>query len=220
MHPRGHIAIDPESARLVRAGAATARRGLTVVEVLVVCIIIALLAGLVVPRLGNMGARRAEVEAKGLAALLSAAAQRDAMSSQAYAVGFEPGTSTVTLLAFREAEDPTQQGSWAPAPWQTALVLSEAEIRGVAVDGQPIGAPTSDGHVGAWRAEFFPSQPRPRISVLLTARSAPDQYAWQVDLGSTQAMAALKPLASAAAWAPGDPEVVDLDALGMREEPW
>jgi type II secretory pathway pseudopilin PulG len=200
--------------------AVVARRGLTIVEVIVVCIIIALLAGLVVPRLGNLSARRAEVEARGLTALLSAAAQRDAMSSQAYAVAFDPGSSTVTLLAYREADDPAQQGGWTPAPWQPALMLAEAEIRGIAVDGQPIGTPSTGSSVSAWRAEFRPSQPRPRVSVLLTARAAPDQYAWQVDLGSTQAMAVLKPLASAAAWAPGDPELVDLDAQGMREEPW
>ncbi len=205
---------------LTGRGAVTARRGLTIVEVIVVCIIIALLAGLVVPRLGNLAARRAEVEAKGLAALLSAAAQRDAMSSQAYAVAFEPGTATVGLLAYREAEDPAQPGGWVPAPWQSPLVLAEAEIRGIAVDGRPIGTPTSGGNVGAWRAEFYPSQPRPRVSVLLTAKAAPDQYAWQVDLGSTQAMAVLKPLPSAAAWSPGDPELVDLDRQGMREEPW
>ncbi len=204
----------PASARAsARAGApCRGARGLTIVEIIVVIILIALLAGLAIPRMGGMAARRAEGEAQAVRGLLTAAAQRDAMSSDAYAVAYDSASGRLGLLILRPSSKPGEAPQWLQAPLQTPIELSASEIRGVSIDGRAAG--------GSWTVELRPSQPRPAISILLAPRDALDRSGWAIELGPTKLAAELQPLGDVGAWSPVGADVEDLDAEGLREESW
>lgn len=190
-------------------------RGFSLIEIMVVVVIIAVLAGLVVPRMGNLGARQAESEARAVHALVASAAQRDAMSSQAYAIAFDSGASKLGLLALveespREGDPPVAR--WVPAPGQPPVQIAAGELRSVSVDGQQLS--------GEWKIELRPGQPRPSISVLMGVRDSPDGSAWQIDLAPGAMAAVLIALESPGQWSPMGSGVQDLDTAAGRSTPW
>lgn len=189
-----------------------ARPSMTIIEVIVVIILIALLAGLVAPRLGNVALRRAENEANAVLGILTSVAQRDAMTSQAYAIAYDAATSRFALLALRDAPGPNQAPQWMPAPLQTPLVLEAAEIRSAAIDGRVVQ--------GSFTVEFRPGQARPTVSILVVPRDGVDARGWQIELGPAKLAARMEGLADAGAWQPAAADVQDLDNEGMREDAW
>ena len=79
-------------------------RGFTIVEVIVVMIILGVLGALVVPRLVGVSARQGEVEAQGVRSLLSAFAQRDAISRQSVALAFDAAKGELSVQTLAPAD--------------------------------------------------------------------------------------------------------------------
>jgi prepilin-type N-terminal cleavage/methylation domain-containing protein len=188
------------------------RSAFTLIEIMVVVVIIAVLAGTVIPRLGNVALRNAENEANAAKALLTSIAQRDAMSSQAYALAYDPETSRLGLLSLVDSGAADRRADWAPTLGQIPVTLNAAEVLGASADGVALE--------GAWKVEFRAATPRPGVSLLLGLRDGSSDKAWRVDLGAGQLVATMISLESASAWQPADPAADDLDAKGARETPW
>ncbi|MGD9689250.1 MAG: prepilin-type N-terminal cleavage/methylation domain-containing protein [Phycisphaerales bacterium] len=191
-------------------------RAFTIIEVLVAVAIVAVLAGVMVPRLGNVGRRQVDNDARAVLALVSSVGQRDAMSSQAYAISYDPEARIVGLLTLvegaAEADGRIGAPQWVVAPGQSPVVLGAAEIRSIALDGQVLS--------GAWTVELRPAQPRPSISVLVCSRDDPDGPAWQIELDPGALTGGVVGLESPGAWSPAAANAVDLDVSSGRGTPW
>lgn len=189
------------------------RSAFTLVEVLVVMVIIAILATLTVPRLLGAQGRQAEVEAQGVRALLSQAAQRDAVSSDTLSINYDHEKQELSVDSLVDKDG---QRDWHPLPLIrpirfVSLVLAEASA-----DGQSQPPDTS------FRVVFAGAKPRPSIGLLL--RTAPDMpgnaRAWQADLLPGQTVALLRAVNVTAALAAPDGTTIDLDVEGQRTQPW
>ncbi|HYD00525.1 MAG TPA: type II secretion system protein [Phycisphaerales bacterium] len=201
------------SRRLLRRKNGRTRRAFTLVEVLVVMVIIAVLAMLTVPRLIGAQARQADIEAQAVRALLSQAAQRDAVSSDPLALRFDPARQELAVQSLQEKDG---ERTWRSLPLIRALHLSSIEIAGVSADGQPQPFDTE------LRIPFGGARPRPGLSLLLrTSADMPGAVrAWQVDLSPGQTVAVLRPVSAAAPLTPPETAAIDLDEQGLRTQPW
>ena len=77
----------------MRVASVGGARAFTIVEVLVVVVLLAAVAGLVAPRLTNNAARRVTAAAESTAEALSALARRDAMLSQPLALTYDQASN-------------------------------------------------------------------------------------------------------------------------------
>jgi prepilin-type N-terminal cleavage/methylation domain-containing protein len=189
------------------------RRAFTLVEVLVVMVIIAILAMLTVPRLMGMQGRQAEVEAQAIRALLSQAAQRDAVSSDTIALNFDSEKQELSVQSLSEKEG---LRDWRPLSLIRPVRFSSIVLADAAADGQ-----TQTPDTG-FRVVFAGAQPRPAISLLIrTASDLPGTpRTWQADLLPGQTVATLRALNAEAPLSPPESASIDLDAAGQRTQPW
>lgn len=189
------------------------RRGFSIVELLVVMIIIAMLATIVVPRLIGTQSRQAEIEAHALRALISSAAQRDAMTSGSLAIAYDAEKKEVAIQVLRQVNG---ENVWLPAQFVRPLRLATIAITASEADGQAYPIDTS------WRVEFPPSRPRPQLAIHV--QTAPDvignKRAWQIDLlpGRTAAVLSASTVDAPISQAVNDAQ--DLDDEGRRTQPW
>lgn len=199
-----------------RRAIAPAARAFTMIEVLVVVALVSVTAMIVVPRLAGAGARQARVEVQAARAVVSAAAQRDALSSQATCLTYSEQTRELALLVEDVQTDPTAARHWSPAALVTPAQIETAQLRAVAIDGVPSGA-------ASWRIDFEPSQPRPSLSLLFVYEGSAigGSGAWQLDLPGDATAAIVTALPSAEAWRPVmQRAATDLDAQGRRNTAW
>ena len=192
---------------------ARGRRAFTLVEVLVVMVIIAILAMLTVPRLIGSQSRQAEVEVQGVRALLSQAAQRDAVSSDTLSLNYDAEKQELSVQSLVEKEG---QRDWHALPLIRPVRFTSIVLADATADGQ------GQAPDGGFRVVFAGAHPRPAVALLL--RTAPDlpgkAYAWQVDLLPGQTVAKMRTVSEAAPLAPAESAVIDLDEQGLRTQPW
>src|SRR5690606_4403416 len=81
-----------------RACASLQAPSFTLLELIVVILIITILAGLIAPRVLDTSLRRAEAEAGDVSRLLSAAAQKDALTPRTLAIAWDGQTRRLELL--------------------------------------------------------------------------------------------------------------------------
>jgi len=176
-------------------------------------VIIAVLAMLSVPRLIGAQARQADVEAGAVRSLLSQAAQRDAVSSDALALSFDPVRQELSVQALQEKDG---ERTWRSLPFIRPMRFSSLELAGASADGQPQPLDTE------LRIPLGGARPRPPLSLLLrTSADMPGApRAWQVDLLPGQTVAALRPVSAAAPLSPPETAAIDLDEQGLRTQPW
>jgi prepilin-type N-terminal cleavage/methylation domain-containing protein len=189
------------------------RRAFSLVETIVVIVILAILAGVVVPRMAGGAARRAELETRAVADLLDILAARDALSASPLALLEDPARKELTIWSWRPGRDPEAPADWAPLPTVRPVVLNECALRSVAIDGALLPQ-------GQFRVELQPGQARPSISVLLVQNSDPDGAAWQIDLPAGELAPRVRGLTSPGLFRPAEPAGIDLDAAGRRNAPW
>lgn len=185
----------------------------TLVEVLVVMVIIAILATLAVPRLVGAQGRQAEVEAQGVRALLSQAAQRDAVSSEAMAISYD---SEKRELVIESLADVDGTRTWRPMPMIRPIRFASIELASSSTDGQEQPPETS------FHVQLAGAKPRPAVSLLLktTANLPGTPRAWQVDLLPGQTVATIRAVPIGAPLAAPSTTSIDLDVEGQRTQPW
>src|SRR5262245_32959534 len=124
-------------------------RAFTMIELVVVIILIGVLGMVIAPRILDTGSRSVEIEARAVRTLLSAAAQRDALSNQSLAIVYDPEERSLTMFIQRESQSDTagQVAQWEAAVLVQPVHIASSNIAGVAVDGQMMPAERT----GSWR---------------------------------------------------------------------
>lgn len=181
--------------------------GFTIVEVIVVMVVLAVLAGAMAPRLTSSAGRRARVEARAIERTLSAAAMRDAMSSQRVALEFD-GSSLRALAYGATGEDPEADRVWRVDPLIPEARLTELSLAGGAADLERLSGQ-------GFRIEFPRTGRRPDIDLrLIDSRG----LVWRAALrsGAMRAVAGRESDVTPAAAA----SIVDLDETGQGRRPW
>lgn len=219
-------------------------RAFTLIEIIVVVLIIAIAAGVFLPRLGGNADRRAQVEAEGVRELISILAEQQSdvgvtlgtsaggvdtnTASGVASLLFNPETNSIGIVR-RVAGD--RKGEWADQADRlvSPVPLDECVLAQVVLDGRVQEVKSGE----AFRIDFVPRQPRPAVSIVLVMRragsgtfgsgssSAGAERSWQIDLAPLAAAATMRELAPGTRVA--DPlvsESVDLDLNGEGDSPW
>jgi len=156
------------------------RRAFSMVEVLVVILILAVLAGAVAPRLASFTALRVAPTARQTGDVLSIAARRDRLTSQRVAIDFADGTLRMLVLA----SSPEGSGSeWREVPLAPPVMLGEVELVSARLDGVELDPEQ-------WRVELAASG-RPVSMVLLLAGPG-GKDPWTVELSPEGAAAQVR----------------------------
>jgi prepilin-type N-terminal cleavage/methylation domain-containing protein len=136
--------------------AAASPRGFSLVEVVLVLVITACLAGIVLPRFGNAAAKqRADAAAKRIARDLSLAQNRAITSSASQTVTFNVGASSYTLagMAAPDHSSQTYQVFLGQEPYNVTMVSANFGGNAVLIFNG-YGAPDSDGSIVIRAAGF------------------------------------------------------------------
>lgn len=192
------------------------RRGFTFVELVIVIVILAIVTGMVVPRLFSWKSRQGELSVYAVAELLSAAAKRDTYSTQRAAVDFDATAGRMKLMALRISN----AGSFDPGgeEWIDDPLAPVASLEGVKVVSGLAGI--ADLDTKKFRVEFpgaGGAEGRPGIALMLADDAG---QKWIVRLTSSATRAEVLPGTNVRALQTADPDVIDLDASGRRDEPW
>lgn len=185
------------------------RRAFTLVELIVVIIVIGVLAGMIVVRLGSNTSRRADVALAGVRALLETIAHRQTVSSTPLALHWNPERRELWLDVLRSpslAEAETAFPKWVRDPMSRPVFIPEdVEFRGIELERQP---------VRQFPVIFTGDVPRPTIEVYLG-------FGEVVDVVALLPFA-LEPVIYGSRFGSIDdqPYPVDLDASGQRENDW
>lgn len=216
--------------------------GFTLLELVLVIVLMAVLAGVTLPRLAGNERRQAELELGAVETFLTAAAEREAFTSQPIGISFdasaaqggrssrgatEPSITGQLTFWVRRTVDPkkSEVPEWVQDPLVPPVRLSVLTLREATAGGLKL-EPRS------WRVNFPQSEPRPNLSLLFSMVSAGTSgsssgrsvvgSAWQVDLPSESVTPVRTPMAASFA-----PHVVaprsrsiDLDATGQGNQAW
>lgn len=178
----------------------------TIVEVIVVVVVLAVLAGAIVPRLTSSAGRRARVEAQAVASTLSAAAVRDAVSSQRLALDFD-GEALRALTYGSTADEADSARAWRPDP-----LIPEARLQELALAAVQTDLARTSG--GVFRIELPRMGRRPAIELQLIDSGG---ETWWVSLASGATRAVVE---TGGGGETAGASVVDLDASGQGRQPW
>jgi len=196
------------------------RRAFSLIELLVVVAMLGVAAGLLVPRLAPSRSGSFETEVDAIASVLTAVAQRDAVSSQRLAIEYNPEENELSVLVFQK--DPgarnEEDSAWRRDPFLGTLRLGGAEI-----DRAIVGGARFDEE--AFRIDLAPGTPREDITLIVVPRggSVFGELVYRVELPSysvdARAMRARSGGEALGGQSTG-PVRVDLDESGLTEEAW
>lgn len=188
-----------------------ARRGFSLLEVVISVVILAILAGMVIPRITRIGKEAREVPLAQLEQLLSTLAYRDIARSGAVGLWREAGTHSVRLVTrgMGELEGDESALEWVVDPLAIPLTLPpRTELLEVMVDDEPL-------QPDDFLIVLNPGSPRPKLSFTLGHEG-----------GETTVVllpTALQPRRESAS-AQGEfldlRAPIDLDAEGREQDPW
>jgi type II secretory pathway pseudopilin PulG len=180
------------------------------IELVVAIIIMAVMVGLIVPRLLSTTERKLRAQLESVADLVTVAARRASLSTQRVALEYESGVGLRVMVLRAKDLSSFEPGNlaWVPDPLAPLPSLDDLAIVSATADGKQL--PSS-----SWRVEFAPSTRNPDLAIGL---EDPAGRAWTVVLAgdSIQARAA-----------EGSPRqvvipstAVDLDAGAKGDQPW
>jgi len=191
-------------------------RAFTFVELVVVIVILAVIAGMVVPRMNSWRSRQGEQSVFRVADLLSAAAKRDTYATQRSAVEFDVAAGRLKLVALRVSD--VESFNPGGEVWVEDVMTPKAVLDGVKIIAGQAGIDELD--VRRFHVEFPGAgggQGRPGIALLLQDDAG---QRWTVRLPSTATRAEVTTGGDPKGLSTGDPSAIDLDASGWRDEPW
>lgn len=201
---------------LRRSAASFRSPAFTLIELIVAVILVAVLIGLIAPRMINTGRRQAEHEAAEITRLLGVAARRSALSGEIVAVEYDGTVPRLSLVALRETD--TSRGrkrTWVVDPLVSPVELSYVDILRATADGQPLG-----NAGGKWWVDFNPSEPRPVLWLLVGRQGADASSQWQVELLPEETSASRRTMNEPSRAAAAGALRIDLDASNQGERAW
>jgi type II secretory pathway pseudopilin PulG len=179
-------------------------------EVVVVIVILAIAAGVVLPRALSDPGRTVKARAFAVAELLSALARRDAMLSQ-------------PLSLVRDAErgvlfgEVLSRGGGATQPrWQRDLLLPEADLAGATLVS--VRADGAELDPDGLRIDM--DQYQPRRALLFVLADERGQNPWSVELSASALQATVRSGDARNDAARSEADVEDLDATGREKTAW
>lgn len=175
------------------------------IELVVVIVIIAVLAGAIVPRIAGMGGRSTEAAAAAIAEVLSGAARREALSSQRLAVDYSAETSRLRILSLSQGADGPV---WTEAGASLAVQLGSTRITSAESDSATLDPEQ-------FRVEFPQNTRRPTLIMTVESHSGSSIYTIVLPSGATNATYSV-----GGAQANVIEQSVDLDALGQGAQAW
>ena len=185
------------------------RSGFTLLEVLIVVALLAVIAGMVFPRLTGNAHRATMITTDDLADLLTLFAHRDSMGAENIAIGYDPQARAVMMMELiGDPQDSSNPLQWRMDRYLDPVRLPDALELVSVFENETQLSPNDD-----WVIPIMPGQGRP--SITLTVRSD------DVELNVSLPAHAL----AARVMDEDDREsqvrkVVDLDALGRDQEVW
>lgn len=190
------------------------RVGFTLIELIVVVVVLAVVAGLAAPRLTGNDRRRALSEVDAARDMLAVVARRDALGSHRMALVWDGAGRSLRLDAMRVgASDGRRRDAravWRPDPLVPGVDLGAVSL----VEARFDGAPADDR---SWRVDFVPGVPRRHVELVLEQVSGGAARRWSVTLLPYASGPAVRGPGFPSAEAP---RAVDLDALGRSDVPW
>lgn len=198
-----------QQVNVARRGASrVAVRAFTVVEILVVIVLLAAVAGLVAPRLTNNAARRVTAAAEATAETLSALSRRDAMLSQPLALMYDRANNRLhASVLLRDAQRNSVE--WRSDPLLPDADLQDARIVSVTADGAELD--TSE-----LRVEFDQFQPRPSLRIVFSDSAGGNLTSVDMPASSLQATIVFGDIREQ----PGASRAIDLDEQGKERQAW
>jgi prepilin-type N-terminal cleavage/methylation domain-containing protein len=177
------------------------RAGFTIVEMVVVIVILGVLAVAVGPRVRAFFGRETRGRAEAVSEVLSAAARRDALTSQRVGVEYDAESGRMRVMVFGE------QG-WREDRLSAQAIVAPARVERVQVD-------TSLLDPERWRVEFPRNEPRPPLRVVISDTGGKETYTVLLPGRAQRAIVAR----TGEAVEESD-EVIDLDAIGRGDQAW
>jgi prepilin-type N-terminal cleavage/methylation domain-containing protein len=188
----------------------------TLIELVVVILVIAVLAGFMAPRMVNSARRQADLEAAEVTRLLGVAARRAALSSEIVAVEYNAAVPSLSLVVLRDID--TGRGSrrtWVQDALVPPVNFQAATILRATADGQPVA-----GSGGNWWVDFNPSEPRPALWILVGDARGDSTLQWQVELLPEETTASRRSLNEPSRASIAGAVRIDLDASNQGERAW
>lgn len=189
----------------------TGCRGFSLLEVVISIAVLAILAGMILPRLGRLGKETREVPLTQLESLLATLAYRDIARTQTVGLYRESGTRSVGIVV-REVPPPGEaitDAAWYPDALSRPMILPPGiELVEVLVDDEPIDP-------DAFLIALAPGSIRPTLAMTLAYEG-----------GETTVVLPATSLTARRQSADSTSELldirapIDLDGEGRDQDPW
>jgi prepilin-type N-terminal cleavage/methylation domain-containing protein len=186
------------------------RRAFTLIELVVAIVIMAVMVGLIVPRLLTTNDRKLRAQVESLTDVVTVAARRASLSTQHVALEYDRDTGLRVMIL--RAKDLTSFAPgnmvWVPDPLAPTPTTDELSIVSASADGKPLSA-------SAWRVEFAPSTRAPDVAIGLEDSAG---KAWTILLTSDSMQA--RAVEGAPRQVAIQSQAIDLDAGSKGDQPW
>lgn len=206
-------------------------RGFTLVEIIVVLIVLAVVAGVALPRFAGNPSRQAQAEAEQVRSLVAQVAAQLARPGRdgARSIAIEY-VAEGSMLRIAEPDPSAQTGAGAGGGRAERRWRVQRLTPVVSLDRLRVIQATADGVIlpvrasSDWKIELSHTALVPRLSLVLAAEAASPNAlhdAWQVDLDPDSMRASLRQLPDGSrAAATLESGAVNLDTTGGTDLPW
>ena len=183
-------------------------RGFTIIEVVIAVLVISLMAGLIIPRLGGVGKRAEQLTVDRVADLLAAFSYRDSLASGSTALEYSSSEGSLTLLLLRrDPDNPAANEVWMRDTLAPVVRIPESILLNAYEDGALM--PNGD-----WSLLTNLDGTRPKIEIEL-AGSVVNATVMLDPWSQTPAVVDEYNEAPRVL-----PDAIDLDAAGQERDPW